>query len=417
MENVKSEIASLVNQNEYSGQDKNDNNDNEEIETKSDIVDALTPKTVDEVVSDKIEATSQNIKETVISENNAKNIDDVLEGVEDKINEVPTNLNPGEILNATVASLATLDREDGASEVEATLSENGETIKKDDDEDVEGDLKSAFGDKNDSENESIKSGENGSDQGENDKASISDAEKESDDEDNKSNNDDASSNQMISQSPGVSKADSEKESPAESSSSTPKAEEVSRAASSLLRPDSAKSTRSRPASARTISRRASIEVLSDAGTPRINAIEEDNDGNDEKNEEETKSDSGAGESDASTIGRDDDKDNDDDVEDDDDGGGDDDDDKTKEIITAVAAAAAPTIAAGGTVFATAARKKSKSKYFYICSQDYPFCLGVPAHLKNVRSVIAKTFHENERYNSSKRTIYIKEGLFCMPISR
>jgi len=48
-------------------------------------------------------------------------------------------------------------------------------------------------------------------------------------------------------------------------------------------------------------------------------------------------------------------------------------------------AVAPSIAAGGTVFATTSKRKVSRK-------------GVPAHLRNVRSKLSKTFHENERYN-------------------
>jgi hypothetical protein len=54
-------------------------------------------------------------------------------------------------------------------------------------------------------------------------------------------------------------------------------------------------------------------------------------------------------------------------------------------LALLAGAVAPSIAAGGTVFATAAKRKVSRK-------------GVPAHLRNVRSKLSKTFHENERYN-------------------
>ena len=132
----------------------------------------------------------------------------------------------------------------------------------------------------------------------------------------------------------------------------------------LLRPDSATSTRSsrppsagssRPTSARTISRRASVEVLSDAGTPRIKSIEEneedsDNEEDDKEKHSDAKSDSGAGDSDASTIGK-----------------GDKDEDQPKgngsHIIAA--AVAAPSIAAGGTVFATASKRSKSRKQCYI----------------------------------------------------
>ena len=89
-----------------------------------------------------------------------------------------------------------------------------------------------------------------------------------------------------------------------------------------------------------------MEVLSAAGTPRLGG-EDQQEGEDDK-EEPTKLDSGAGESDGSTVG------------------------KGEEEVRSetapppptldLAPLAAPTIAAGGTVFATAARKKSKSLY-------------------------------------------------------
>ena len=156
-----------------------------------------------------------------------------------------------------------------------------------------------------------------------------------------------------------------------------------------------------------------MEVLSDAGTPRINSIDEAEADNDDKEDEdkisETKSDSGAGDSEASTIGKDDNEEEEVTEKKD--------EDSAASKLLAAAAVAAPTIAAGGTVFATAA-KRSKSMILYllqmqiyplsnICSTWYIFdflVVGVPPHLRNVRSVIAKTFHENENYNSSK--IYI-----------
>eukprot|EP00090_Calanus_glacialis_P000940 TRINITY_DN10679_c0_g1_i1.p1 TRINITY_DN10679_c0_g1~~TRINITY_DN10679_c0_g1_i1.p1 ORF type:complete len:1682 (+),score=397.37 TRINITY_DN10679_c0_g1_i1:312-5048(+) len=185
-------------------------------------------------------------------------------------------------------------------------------------------------------------------------------------------------------------------------SSRPSSAKSSRPGTATLRPDSAKLSRpgsgtgsSRPGSARTISRRASIEVLSGVGTPRIN---EDSTNNEEKEEERKldiiesdgrksaddlnksigkesdggKSDSGAGESDTSTIGK-----GETDAE------ADDQNENNAEKVIA-AAAIIPSIAAGGTVFATAAKKKSKK--------------SVPSHLRNIRSTLSKTFHENERYN-------------------
>ena len=156
-----------------------------------------------------------------------------------------------------------------------------------------------------------------------------------------------------------------------------------------------------------------MEVLSDAGTPRINSIDEAEADDDEKEDEdkisETKSDSGAGDSEASTIGKDDNEEEEVTEKKDEDSAA------SKLLAAAVAA---PTIAAGGTVFATAA-KRSKSMILYLLIQIYPiyvlldyifdFVLGVPPHLRNVRSVIAKTFHENENYNSS---IYLLNFLHC-----
>ena len=157
-----------------------------------------------------------------------------------------------------------------------------------------------------------------------------------------------------------------------------------------------------------------MEVLSDAGTPRINSIDEAEADDDEKEDEdkisETKSDSGAGDSEASTIGKDDHEEEEVTEKKD--------EDSAASKLLAAAAVAAPTIAAGGTVFATAA-KRSKSMILYLLIQIYPiyvlldyifdFVLGVPPHLRNVRSVIAKTFHENENYNSS---IYLLNFLHC-----
>ena len=99
-----------------------------------------------------------------------------------------------------------------------------------------------------------------------------------------------------------------------------------------------------------------MEVLSDAGTPRINSIAENDDDDKEKEEKlsDSKSDSGAGDSEASTIGKDD-KDNEED------------DLKASKIIGAGAAVAAPTIAAGGTVFATAAKRSRKGET--LCGDD------------------------------------------------
>ena len=95
-----------------------------------------------------------------------------------------------------------------------------------------------------------------------------------------------------------------------------------------------------------------MEVLSDAGTPRIKSIEEndadsDNEEEDKDKHSDAKSDSGAGDSDASTIGKDDKEEDQPKI--------------TGSHIMASAAVAAPSIAAGGTVFATASKRSRSSK--------------------------------------------------------
>jgi len=85
----------------------------------------------------------------------------------------------------------------------------------------------------------------------------------------------------------------------------------------------------------------------------------------ESDNDVAKSDSGAGDSEADTKAEDDNT-------------------KNNELAL-LAGVVAPSIAAGGTVFATAAKRKASRR-------------GVPQHLRNVKSKLSKTFHENERYN-------------------
>jgi len=85
----------------------------------------------------------------------------------------------------------------------------------------------------------------------------------------------------------------------------------------------------------------------------------------ESDNDVAKSDSGAGDSEADTKAEDDNT-------------------KNNELAL-LAGVVAPSIAAGGTVFATAAKRKVSRR-------------GVPQHLRNVKSKLSKTFHENERYN-------------------
>ncbi len=100
---------------------------------------------------------------------------------------------------------------------------------------------------------------------------------------------------------------------------------------SSLRPESAKST---------TSRRASIEVLSGAGTPRIND-EEEEDENANSEEDTIRPDSNEpGNEETSDIGKSED---------------DSDPNDSSKFLTG-ASIAAPVIAAGGTIFATSRRK-------------------------------------------------------------
>ena len=149
-------------------------------------------------------------------------------------------------------------------------------------------------------------------------------------------------------------------------SSSKKKEDID---TSLLNQDSVASSRQSSAkSNRLISRRVSVEVLSDAETSKVTeGVIDSNDSMKEdtsSNEKKEASDSGTEEKpprkERNRVKK----------------------SKDTQFLKTALISAAPTIAAGGTVFATASRRK------------------IPAHLKNVKSVIAKTFHENETYNSN-----------------
>ena len=123
---------------------------------------------------------------------------------------------------------------------------------------------------------------------------------------------------------------------------------------------------SRPASARTISRRVSIEVLSDTASVNVNDFDDkDDDENISKTSEKTIKNEEDGKYQKQNL------------------------DFTREIKQlkvpkSVSEPTSPNIAPGGTIFATATKRR------------------IPAHLKNVQSVIAKTFRENERYNEDSK---------------